>query len=104
MHHAQLGEHALEATVLFLQVLDLLELAGVHAAILRLPVVEGGYADRVLPTDFGHLRSTIMLLEHGDDLMFCELALPHGYWVLNVAPDRQTHFSGPRTGEVGQLQ
>ncbi len=47
-HHAQLGKHALEASVLLLKLLELLELTGIQASILGLPLIECGVADRVL--------------------------------------------------------
>ncbi len=88
MDHAQLRIHALQAAVLLLKILQLLELACVQAAVLRLPLVEGGVADLVLSAQVGHLHARFMLLEDADDLMFGELALSHGYLVLNVAPGR----------------
>ena len=88
MDHAQLRIHALQAAVLLLKVLQLLELACVQAAILRLPLVEGRVADLVLSAQISHLHARLMLLEDGNDLVFGELALSHGYLVLKVAPGR----------------
>jgi len=45
-----------------------------------------------------------MLLEHADDLVFCESALSHGYWMLKVALDRSRDPARPWPGRIPYLQ
>ena len=67
--HAQLGVHALEAAELFLELLYPFELARFHAPITGLPVMEGGRADGMLPTDVRDLQAALVLLQYRNDLM-----------------------------------
>src|SRR5690606_29325427 len=74
----QLGVHALEAAVLGLQLLDPLQVRGVHAAVLRLPLVVRRRADPGLPAQVLDRNPGITLLEDRDDLGLAELRLLHG--------------------------
>src|SRR5690606_34844083 len=74
----QLGVHALEAAVLGLQFLDPLQVRGVHAAVLRLPLVVRRRADPGLPAQVLDRNPGITLLEDRDDLGLAELRLLHG--------------------------
>lgn len=85
-----------QAAVPFQQVLQLLELTGVLATVIRLPLVEPDVADPVLPALIGHIHVRLMQIEDGDDRVFRELALSHGYGRLNVAPGRPKGTLVPR--------
>lgn len=51
---------------------QLLGVASFHAAVLLAPTVEGRRADAVTPTDVIRLRASLTLLQHANDLFFCE--------------------------------
>src|SRR5512138_2052898 len=74
----QLGVHALEAAVLGLQLLDPLQVRGVHAAVFRLPLVVRRRANAGLPAQVLDRHPGITLLEDRDDLGLAELRLLHG--------------------------
>src|SRR4051794_1506792 len=65
----------LEATVLVLQLLQLLRVAHLHAAELRFPAQQCLLADRMLPANFRRLHPSPGLLQDCDDLFFT-VALP----------------------------
>ena len=49
----------------------------VHPAILGLQLVERGRAQPMLPAQFGGRQTSLLLLDHPDDLRLGETALPH---------------------------
>lgn len=64
----QPGLHALEPGVLGFQLLDPLQVRGVHAAVLRLPRVVRRRADPGLPAQALDWDAGVTLLEDRDDL------------------------------------
>ncbi len=59
----QVRHQALQAAVLLLELLQLLDLAGFHLAELLLPSVEGLLADSKLPAQLRNRQSVLGLLQ-----------------------------------------
>lgn len=68
----QIGVKALELAELAFHLLHALEIRSFHAAILRLPVVERGIRNAVLPAHLRDLRTGLGLLQDRNDLAFGE--------------------------------
>ena len=75
MLQRHVGVRLLQPIVLGLQVLQALQVRCLEAAILRLPLIETGRADAVLPTKILNLTAIHRLLEDLDDLAVAETGL-----------------------------
>jgi hypothetical protein len=67
-----LGQQLLQPRVLLLERLQPAGIGNVHAAVLRLELVEGRRGDAVFAADVSGLRARLLLLQHPDDLLFRE--------------------------------
>lgn len=67
-----LGQELLQPRVLVLERLQTAGVGHIHAAILRLELVEGRRADPVLPAHISRLRTGLLFLPHPYDLLFRE--------------------------------
>ncbi len=65
---ALLSIHLLEAAFFVLQLLETRHEGGIHPALFRAPLIEGGGADAVLAAEFRDGRAGLGLVENGDDL------------------------------------
>lgn len=77
MLQGHVGIHLLQPVVLGLQLLQALQIRGFEPAILRLPLIEAGRADAMLPAKILHLTAVLGLLEDRDDLALTETGVPH---------------------------
>ena len=77
MHQCQVGNHALEADVFFLQLTQLRQVRDGHARILALPFVAGRIAHAVLSARLANLCAQFDLLEDGNNLTFTESGFLH---------------------------
>src|SRR6202790_4188709 len=77
---AQVGDQMLQPPVFILQPFQPLCFVDVHAAVLRLPGVDCRVANTNLPSQFGYFAPGFVLLQHADDLLFCEPPLLH-LWI-----------------------
>lgn len=108
------GQQLLKPAVLGFQRLQALRVGGLHAAVLRPPLVEGRVAEAVLAAQLGDHHPRFGLLEKPDDLLGGESALAHvrplwvnGLYLLSVGTaggeqvnaTRQNHSSEKITNE-----
>lgn len=63
------GEQLLQLRVLVFRGLQTLGVGHVHPAILRLPVIQGRLADRVLARKIARLRNRLVLAQNRNDLV-----------------------------------
>ena len=85
--HAQLGEHLLQAPVLFLDGLHLGDHGRVHAAKLRAPAIECRRADRVLPAKIGDWNPAFRLTQNPNDLRLRKSTLLHSNLLVDVTEE-----------------
>ena len=69
---AQIRNQVLQATVLVVQPFELLGLVDFHPTVLRLPGVDGPFADPDLSRQLGYLAPRLVLLQNADYLLLCE--------------------------------
>ena len=73
VHEGKVGIHALELGVMLMQLSQLRKMRDGHPVELVIPLVVGGFADAVLPTNLTDLDSQFDLFQDADDLTFAEL-------------------------------
>ena len=69
---ALLGVHLLEAAVLVLQLFEASHEGGIHSAVFRAPLVEGGGADAMFAAELRNGGASLGLVKNGDDLGIAE--------------------------------
>ena len=67
---AEIGIHLFQATILFLECFQALDVRCFHATVLRLPIVVCRAADPVIATDLFNLQSCFNFLQDRNDLGF----------------------------------
>ena len=72
------GQQLLQLRVLVFQGLQALGVRHVHAAILRLPVIQRRLGDPVLAGQVASLRTRLVLAEHRDDLLLYSVSSSQG--------------------------
>ena len=82
--HAQLGEHLLQALILFLDRLHLSDHEGGHASELRPPTAKGCGADRMLPAKIRNWNPTFGLAQDRHDLHLGKSTLLHSNLLVDV--------------------
>jgi len=70
MFQTQIRIHLFQAPVFFFQFFQPLQFTDSHAAIFRFPLVEGGFAEPILPDQIFQRYSGFGLLQDIDDLAF----------------------------------
>lgn len=63
-----LSIHFLELGVLDFQLLQSLQLRGVHTSVFALPIVKGCLVDAILSADFRNASASLLIFEDLDDL------------------------------------
>jgi hypothetical protein len=72
---AQIRNQVLQVPVFVLQPLQLLGLVDFHPTVLRLPGVDGPFADPDLSRQLGYLAPRLVLLQNADYLLLCDPAM-----------------------------
>lgn len=71
------GQQLLQPRVLVLKRLQPLRLGDLHAAVFGFPIIKRRFSNSVLAAEVGHLRASLLLLQHRNNLLFRKSLLLH---------------------------
>jgi hypothetical protein len=64
---SEVGNNAFELSIFLFQLFHLSNITDFHPAILRLPIVKGGFADPMFPRNVFDRFASFLLVQNGDD-------------------------------------